>query len=179
MPVIVTVTWFLSDVTSLGILKLVSKVPSGFCHSFRVSTAIEHFLASSVRFSDSQVSFKLSRVLLHVISLRVRVCSTSDELDLCLSSFSSRRVFKFSITCSSSSDSLSKSWVCFLFEVVVMINVLLGGLSRICFLLHSLRLGLVQVDPVGATGDALGAFADFGEFLDRDDLVLEGVLEGV
>ena len=56
-----------------------------------------------------------------------------------------------------------------------MINILLGGLSRICFLLHSLRLGLEEVDPVGATGDALGAFADLGEALEREDLVLEGV----
>ena len=46
-----------------------------------------------------------------------------------------------------------------------MISLLLGGLSFLWFFLISFKLGLDEVDPVGATGDAL----------DRVDLVLDGV----
>ena len=174
-----TITLVRSDVASLGIVKLVSRVPFGFCHPFIVSAAFEHFLANSGMFSASQVSLRLSKVLLHVSSLRICACSASVEFAFFLSSFNSNSVFRFSITWSSSSDSLSKSWVFFLFTVVFIIRDLLGGLSRICFFLHSRRLGLVQVESVGATGDALGAVAGFGACLDRADLVPEGVLEGV
>ena len=46
-----------------------------------------------------------------------------------------------------------------------MISLLLGGLSFLLFFLISFKLGLDEVDPVGAAGDAL----------DRVDLVLDGV----
>ena len=60
-----------------------------------------------------------------------------------------------------------------------MISDLFGGLSRGCFFRHSLKLGLLHVDPVGATGDSPGALSGVGVFFDRDDLVLDLVLEGV
>ena len=67
----------------------------------------------------------------------------------------------------------------FLLAFVVIIIDLFGGLSQVCFLLHSLKLGLVHVGPVGATGDSLGTLSGVGVFFDRDDLVLDLVLEGV
>ena len=103
-----TITWFVSDVTSLGILKLVSKVPwqrpSGL------------FLFGRAFISSPQI-----------LGLVVMFC----------------------------------------------------GLSLGCFFRHSLKLGLLHVDPVGATGDSLGALSGVGAFFDRDDLVLDLVLEGV
>ena len=91
-----TITWFMSDVTSLGILKLVSKVPwqrpSGL------------FLFGRAFISSSQI-----------------------------------------------------------LELVVMFC----GLSLGCFFRHSLKLGLLLVDPVGVVDDLLL------------DLVLEGVSEDV
>ena len=63
----------------------------------------------------------------------------------------------------------------FLFEVFVIISLLSGGLSLIRFLRISLKLGLEEVDPVGANGDDLLDLADLGEALDLVDLVLDGV----
>ena len=60
-----------------------------------------------------------------------------------------------------------------------MISDLFGGLSRGCFFRHSLKLGLLHVDPVGATGDSPGALSGVRVFFDRDDLLLDLVLEGV
>ena len=63
----------------------------------------------------------------------------------------------------------------FLFEVFLTISLQSGGLSLIRFLRISLKLGLEEVDPVGATGDDLRDLADLGEALDLVDLVLDGV----